>query len=962
MTRQIALRIIWKEYRVHRSMWCFMFAICIAVQVLCVVFGDTADDIVIVQLVLGSMFTFFFAVSSSATTFSSECEDGTQVRQLSLGASPCWALSLKGASCLLGTALMLGLMSLSATLMSNDTTWIQELFGASRLSRSSVDPLVRGLVIAGVLSGAVAVGIFYSLLFARPLLAVACAVLTTFVGFGTFTGAGTEYGFKESTLLIAAFAAIAGLTAANYWMVIRWYWNLKQPLDSSRFLASLGLSRSSTTELAQDHASADVQAAPSWALGRLNRNWGRNPIRMIRFMRWKEAIETRTVFVGISVVVLALTLLCATKIQIPSSWTGLTSFLLFTSAMVLGLATFRSEQRDDSFRFLRDRGLSPTAVWFSKLSVWAARFVVLSGLIVWVYGANVTDRQFIDFVASTGLGGYANLALESITTALVGRAILILLLFFAIGQMASLCFRKALVGVFVAIMLGLATVVWSNFTSSFGVPVYLSTLPAIPVLFAMSWARARGWMLGETGFSSWKGPLLVAGLGVIACCGLPMWYRGVEIPAGRPFVSTDPAGNPRVNGLTVKEWQAFLADVSPAEKATADLIITANGNVRTPSMPKAESAFTKPHVWSDLDVKWHEWLEAHSNTVDILVDASGRDACAFDSPATRTMDDSPLIDRYEELVCLMLLSAAKLQHENQHEMALDRLELTFKLCRHLEGRGSVLKYLLGERLSLIACVSIQQWSASKQVNDELRSRADAIVQNHEKASHRLSTVVASEFRTYENSIRQGPKPRSGLGDSTRIFWRSFWYWLPGEGARRDSLLAHLKFQSAASIDAFHNRVAAEERLNVGLYENDSLTAREFLWLEHSPFLGFLKSSPITPPYDSFLDRMTNVRATRLILKLHSLAAKSGSLPDTFPTDLAEITRDPWTGADFFWKPKGLPRPISHGKSTIPAHTPFISSAGFAGPAWAKPYESNDDSNELRFAAPHANVYLIPPIR
>ena len=181
MNQQIAQRIIWKEYRMQRSMWMFLFAIAIGLQVLAAVlveYDKALNEALNFQLAMGWGATFSFAVVAGSLTFSPECEEGTQVRLLSLKVSSFWTVTLKGARVLIGNLVLLLAVVATASLLTMTPAWHSSFFDAAPGKLNA--PWFRSICMTMIVAAGGTFGMFFSLVLTRTLLAVGCAAMSTF--------------------------------------------------------------------------------------------------------------------------------------------------------------------------------------------------------------------------------------------------------------------------------------------------------------------------------------------------------------------------------------------------------------------------------------------------------------------------------------------------------------------------------------------------------------------------------------------------------------------------------------------------------------------------------------------------------------------------------------------------------------------------------------------------------------
>lgn len=940
MNRQMALRILWKEYRTQRSMWLFLFATCFAIQVIVALSVEVAADSLDNQLIIGTLFAFFFVVASSSTTFSSESEDGTQIRLLSFGVSPSWTLSLKLAHLGAAACLMLAIVAVAASAFSGESAWTSRPFRSSIIMQPPIH-FQFDEELALCFLGTASVGVVCSLMLTRSLAAVACSALSVYGIRTILNEIKHALGLNISQALFMGYTILCFIVVLDYWLMARWFRNSKQPHSFSEFAKGsvrLLLSFGSRRERANDRiietlseiAGSDAidQLAPSRSLRRLHAVSGQAPSRAFRFLRWKEVTETRRYFLWVAAAYLFFAVLMPFIDPTGTTWAHVAAFFYFVGAVALGLCTFRGEQRGGAYRFLTHRGIAPSMVWLSKLSVWLPRLAISSLLIFTIVVVLAEPSSFVSITYRSGLKhcfitycGVAGVTHDwqlrgDISVYQVGRIATNTLLLFAIGQVASLCFTRALVSLFVGLLAGSVALFWIWLTSQYGVPLYFSTLPIVPLLFAVSWTRSRDWLLDKNTFASWKLPSTLAAVGVVVCLGLSIWHRAYEIPASEPLYWEQLK---KTNGLTAEQTTNLFRDVTPEEKATADLILFADQNVNIERPSEVID-------WRQFRPEWHVQLQEQEPVLRRLIDAANREVCAFDSVASRTQANEPRLSNAKELVNLMILSAAALQHEGQHAESLTRLEQTLRLCRHFEGRGSLRAYEEGTELTKLVCAAFQQLSAFKDMEPALRGRADTALEQFLANSVNFFVICAAEHRAFRNSVSESIADRDrSQGTSGRI-WSLLSYRLPSEEIRRERLLNYLENDDAHRV----------WRLDSGLrdwhstYEDQSRNGVVATWKAKTPIMDKVVSPNFRFVRAPIIDRRTHVGATRLILKIHDQQFQTGIMPASigeygFGTGLS---RDWWTLRCLVWKPDGIPNSIeSEGDLVIPANRPFLMSVG-----------------------------------
>ena len=161
------------------------------------------------------------------------------------------------------------------------------------------------------------------------------------------------------------------------------------------------------------------------------------------------------------------------------------SFMLPTLSTLCGVWSFHHDQRHGLFRFLSDRGSSPTSIWLSKQAVWMP-FVVVLTLLVGI-NAKIWSRDVLSI--------YPLLAMFVIQS-------------FALGQWCSQLIRSPLISMFIASVLTVLCGLWSIVLWQVRAP-WLFQLGAAAIFFFASWIHMRDWLEERWTWRAW-GRLILA--------------------------------------------------------------------------------------------------------------------------------------------------------------------------------------------------------------------------------------------------------------------------------------------------------------------------------------------------------------------------------------------------------------------------------------------------------------------
>ena len=282
------------------------------------------------------MLTFFYVIGSGAITFAIEREEDTQLRPVMLGCPPGLTLAVKTLFGIVATTLLLIITLSSGMLMSLGSLALPENTFRPEVARLIV-PLTL-LFVALPYLGGLLWSMFFSLLTRKVIVALGLAALAMIVSYTfvvTFsfaiTGMAHTGELKQpvtggQVLLLAVLPCFLALLvlALNYLLTYRWLtraffdqtsarspsffrrWRIRRSGYDGGMVVEIGVEDRTAFEV----VSADVavnQPPPRFGLSLLYAMWGPNVWRHLRFLRWKEAIETRKLYVGFLLVTLLIT-------------------------------------------------------------------------------------------------------------------------------------------------------------------------------------------------------------------------------------------------------------------------------------------------------------------------------------------------------------------------------------------------------------------------------------------------------------------------------------------------------------------------------------------------------------------------------------------------------------------------------------------------------------------------------
>ncbi len=194
------------------------------------------------------------------------------------------------------------------------------------------------------------------------------------------------------------------------------------------------------------------------------------------------------------------------------------SIMLTMLPTLWGVWAIHHDQRHGLFRFLSDRGGSPTGIWLSKHAVWLPQVLLLALI------AGCTLGFLSDWQTQT-LGFFVGFALVG---ALQG---------YAAGQWLAQLIRSPLTSLFLASVLSLLLAGWSMLLWEIHAPWLYQLVPAATLLLA-SWVHARDWLEERWTWRVWL-KIVIA----------------VLLPAAELVLALEVQGYPLWK--TLRDWPAF---------------------------------------------------------------------------------------------------------------------------------------------------------------------------------------------------------------------------------------------------------------------------------------------------------------------------------------------------------------------------------------------------------------------
>lgn len=514
MSQSSFARLFWKEYRTQRSVWLALLAGTVLLQVvLAVSLGPRllGPGAIVLALVLSAC----YAAACAGILFAGEREEETDLclRQLPLRAVP-----------LLGAKLLFAVTMVPAFVGA-------ALLGAWAVSEYSRIPTGEALTrqiefFARAVAGSLVWGLFFSLLMRRVLVVVLCTAISELVVVAIASNIAQDHPHR------AYFAILAGVACMDLWLGLRWAaGDVVLPLPRVRLFAGRP----------ERAASPRWEKLLAWGARR-----GTQSSRTCAALCWRELRAAAPFCTWWALLGVLLVDLLPRLFGIPSH----VLFLAATPA-VCGLMVGLPDQRRQTYRFLSERGVPAATVWFSKQAVWLALAVAIVAVFAaWDTGTPGRIRGAGSGEDYRGVGPVAEILRHAIHLPYVALQIpmdtaadralrwnfaaALCLTLFAVGQLASLWIRRAVLAAVAALIgavllgVGLTALVKSD------VPLTLGAWPVALAWLAGTWLLSARWLRGDNSWRTRLGQWAWVVLPVVGVATASASYRAHQAPLVSP--------------------------------------------------------------------------------------------------------------------------------------------------------------------------------------------------------------------------------------------------------------------------------------------------------------------------------------------------------------------------------------------------------------------------------------------
>ncbi|MCA9212594.1 MAG: ABC transporter permease [Planctomycetales bacterium] len=529
-------RLLWKDYREYRGLWCAML-IGSAFFLMLLVGIELANRS---KNLLGSMpieepmvFIWFgvaicFPAAIGATSFSREHEQGTYVF---LRTFPVRARSIL----LCRTALVAASAVMLSVLLCLFAATISKL--SSRLSFSlDGEILTTTLPISFLIAAeAYVVGVFFSFLSKHPLFALLLTGLVLMVLHGTVLMSISirHHDMVGQTAVNAGLAtivfALLDLTIAPKWF--------------------------------SESVSAPVQI--SFARPRVERpilasRVQPNLLRMVVSLLWQQ---WRQLWIWYAATILFCLYGIATLSDSISSTVG--AIIIANSPFLFSASVFYPEKIRDNYKFMAQRGVSTAVVWWTRNSLWLAVFAAVA-----LIGQLFFPSQAKAFTW-------------------------ILLVVFAATQVCILVTEQYIVGIFVAIIVSVGLAAWAGFSGAIGIPAWIAILPVTLTCLFASYRRLRDLLSERNGIKNKAFIWSIVSFGVAATIVCTASYRVFSIQSTDGREAELLEVHELNNSLSAEQNEVFKTFLSDATELIIEPVIDGIGRFHFVELESLRTADTE---------------------------------------------------------------------------------------------------------------------------------------------------------------------------------------------------------------------------------------------------------------------------------------------------------------------------------------------------------------------------------
>ncbi len=928
------LHLVWKEYRAVRAFWLSMVVLVVLLEWLisAVYYSPTS---VALLYTFGLAAPAFFAIGATGAAFAMEREEGTFDF---LQGSPIKARQVFASK--LGVATV-------ATASMFVVLWGATLLFTYPRTPASLDGMLGLWIMAA--AEAIAWGTLFSLLTARPLVAICLALAATstvthLLAWSVAPGSLHEFEFAPYLTAVPRRAlVVAVVLAGDVYQGLRWLHGGAARVEKAR----PAMARRKIKELTQ------AGIAESTAVKTLLIKPDRGAmLAHLLWQHWRQSAWLMGLMAGLVFVTLLMMAIFSSLLGGHDRY-AVVPMVVF--AALLGCCVFLPDQERRRYRFFVEHNIPPRYVWFTRQAPWIVTLLVSTFVIclVWlpldsiaslwnlVKSATEWDPyhwqrygsfyEFIPFVEVPPLAIW--LAVMAVS--------------YAAGQWTSMLVRSGIMAGFFGLLLGGVLCGWVTLMYAMQVSFLWSVVPIPLVLLWATWLRAPDWAAENTRWSA-RGRAAAA---VLA----PALALVIAVPIYR--VRQVPLVNP---GFDPTQFQ-LRSQVTPESKATAALYRQAAEHyVDQDSIESDEAAEFSGRVPTQTELKW---LHENASSLALVLEASSRPTCSFGDPSTLT--DRPWLGGEYRLIRLILTSGRQLGAEGKLDEALDRYFSALRVVSHWADYALQDSATEPQRIAQRVFSELADWAAQKGQTAERIGTAIKRLQTTDAGILHMDDLLKSDYIVARRAVWGDLRAWMVLYGDTKvdrgmtewILWGKLMPWERYRGERMLNLiteaalarLQQIRFAvthySGAPDDRDHwtyQQLSMRDSMTQGpgtvdlLARNDGWNPVDEFKVDDGSYADYSslqaqsrqKAAWLSTTYAldpgiglsgtfaaaQMAEFEAHRRATLLLLALEAHRIEHGALPKSLDElvgpYLDALPLDPYSGLEFDYFPAGLPQPAT----------------------------------------------------
>ena len=873
------VQLVWKEYRAARAFWLSLIVLVVAAQGLTFWLSDDAVYTVKMIYNIALAAPAFFALGCAGAAFAVEQEEGTFDFLQAAPVSPRQVFSSKV------------LLAAAATLAMFLLLWPLALaFTGGELPQPKVLDGILGLWILAAVE-ALAWGTLFSLLTARPLVAICLALATTSTlvhlsAWSMIAPGVHDFSFTPYLHAVPLRALIvAAVLGADVYLGLQW---LRGGVPRARWakLKARDVEAPGTFQAAADDTSAveSLVARPdrgAWLTHLLWQHW-RQSGRLMLLMAGLQ--------IGLVLLVLA------------SGFPDIESTMLPMVAIagLAGSCVFLADQERHHYRYFVEHNVPPRLVWLTRQGPWIVILFISTFVtaVAWIGPRTIGELIDVLNVATNwelhwpwtwGQSEYV-----PIPKVLLGLAFVAVS--YAAGQWASMMIRSGLLAGFFGLLLSGVLCGWVFLMFLLQVSWLWTVVPIPLLLLWATWLRAPDWIReNTTGAARLRAGAAVLLPALVLLIGVPV-YRVQSVP----FVEVN------------FDLAVYQARVNPEALATAELYRRANelyvpGPMDVIYPERSTDVRDRERIPGRV-----KWLEENAEPLALVLQASSRPTCCLADPAK--MNEQPRLRNATYLIQLVLASGRQLEAEGKLDEALDRYFAALRVISHWTEQLPFGQYLLTVRDATLVFTELVEWSAqSGQTAERVRAAVERLRGVDWEILHladglKSDYILARRFVEGDHGAGValfGSKNSAGIM-AQRLFWDRLMPWEKHRELRRLNLETNRALSRLSMLEGW---------LRSGVGIAGDLPRRHPYWREFPPFRAALEIIDLGAAAETQLALFeTNRRAALLRLALVGYRLEHGELPPTLDQlrdgYFKQLPHDPYSGLDFLYFPNGMPPPLT----------------------------------------------------